>query len=64
MYSATESTSRILGQVMVDFCILGHIMLDFLEVLKCRETESKDSYRGQFMLESGQNMVEITIPLL
>ena len=64
MYSATESTSRILGQVMVDFCILGQVMLDFLEVMKCSETESKDSYRGQLMLESGQNMVEITIPLL
>jgi hypothetical protein len=49
---------------MVDFCILGQIMLDFLEVMKCSETESKDSYRGQLMLESDQNMVEITIPLL
>jgi hypothetical protein len=34
-----ESTSRILGQVMVDFRFLGQIMLDFLESDSRRETE-------------------------
>jgi hypothetical protein len=41
---------------MVDFCILGQIMLDLLEVMKCSEAESKD-FAGTTDLCGGRSVM-------